>query len=685
MRKKRNGWLSGSRPLRAAVFAVLLALVAPLLGAAEAEAAGLLKPVNGADTAVGIHSHRVDVVINNGFARTEVDQVFANQGDRDLEAIYSFPLPKQASLSELSLWIAGREVLGEVVEKERARKIYREQQAQGNDTALAEKNDFKTFDVRVGKVPAGGETRVRLVYYQPLEIDLNVGRYLYPLAEGGVDEERLAFWSVDERVSGPFSFNLQLKSAFPVEDVRLPGFQNEALIQKASGVGEEASAGEVYDVTMEMAEGADLSRDIVFYYRLDDSVPARVELIPFRKDPKKDGTFMMVITPAADLQPITAGSDWTFVLDVSGSMDGHKISTLADGVTRVIGKMSPEDRFRIVTFNNDARELTRGFVPATPEHVREWTERVKAIRAGGGTNLYAGLEQAYRKLDDDRTSSVILVTDGVANVGETEQREFLKLLKTYDIRLFTFVIGNSANQPLLERLAQDSGGFAMNISDADDITGRILQAKAKVLHECLHGVEVKFSGEKVKALTPATIGNIYLGQQVVVFGRYQGGGEVAVELTGRISGQERTWRTRVLLPEEDRENPEIERLWALSAAEEAMKEIREKGETEALRRKVVDLGLEYSLVTDYTSMLVVAEDVLENEGIERRNADRVRQERQARDARAAAPVRSYAVDTGSGDGGMFQGRPSPGIGSGPVGPLFISVLAWLNRRKRSRQ
>lgn len=495
MRKKRNGWLSGSRPLRAAVFAVLLALVAPLLGAAEAEAAGLLKPVNGADTAVGILSHRVDVVINNGFARTEVDQVFANQGDRDLEAIYSFPLPKQASLSELSLWIAGREVLGEVVEKERARKIYREQQAQGNDTALAEKNDFKTFDVRVGKVPAGGETRVRLVYYQPLEIDLNVGRYLYPLAEGGVDEERLAFWSVDERVSGPFSFNLQLKSAFPVKDVRLPGFQNEALIQKASGVGEEASAGEVYDVTMEMAEGADLSRDIVFYYRLDDSVPARVELIPFRKDPKKDGTFMMVITPAADLQPITAGSDWTFVLDVSGSMDGHKISTLADGVTRVIGKMSPEDRFRIVTFNNDARELTRGFVPATPEHVREWTERVKAIRAGGGTNLYAGLEQAYRKLDDDRTSSVILVTDGVANVGETEQREFLKLLKTYDIRLFTFVIGNSANQPLLERLAQDSGGFAMNISDADDITGRILQAKPR---SCTNASTARKSGSAAR-------------------------------------------------------------------------------------------------------------------------------------------------------------------------------------------
>ena len=143
-------------------------------------AAGLLKAVNGGDIPVSIKSHKIDVTINNGFARTEIDQVFNNLGDMDLEAVYSFPLPEQASLSEASLWINGVEILGEVLEKERARKIYEEQKAQGNDTALAEKKDFKTFDISVGKVPAGGEARMRVVYYQPLEIDLNIGRYLYP-------------------------------------------------------------------------------------------------------------------------------------------------------------------------------------------------------------------------------------------------------------------------------------------------------------------------------------------------------------------------------------------------------------------------------------------------------------------------------------------------------------------------
>lgn len=653
----------------------------------SALAAGLLKPIGGAnDAALSIMSHRVDVTINNGFVRTEVDQTFVNSGDSAIEGRYCFPLPKQASLSELSLWVNGQEILGEVIEKQKAKQIYAEQKAQGNQTALAEKNDFKTFDVNIGNILPQSETRVRLVYYQPLEIDLNVGRYLYPLAEGNVDEERIAFWSTDDKVAGPFHFHLQLKSAFPVKDVRLPGLDQEATIQRSGGMGEE-SGGDMIDVTIDRLEGAKLNKDIVFYYRLDDSTPARIELVPYKADPKGEGTFMLVVTPAADLQPISEGTDWTFVLDVSGSMGGHKIATLTDGVSKVLGQMRPNDRFRLITFNDSARELTRGYVNAEPEQVQQWITRIKAIQSDGGTNLFAGLEKAYDKLDDDRTSGVILVTDGVANVGNTEQRAFLDLLKNYDLRLFTFVIGNSANQPLLDRLARDSGGFAMNISDADDMTGRLLQAKAKVLHQNLHGVKIRIAGERVTDLTPETIGNLYLGQQAVQFGRYQGSGEVEITMTAKISGQEQTWQTTATLPDVDNRNPELERLWALAKIEQQMEKVREQGESEQLRQQVTDLGINYSLVTDYTAMLVVTEDVLETQGIQRRNADRVQNERNAQQQRATQPIQNHRIDSGSNNGnGAFNNRPSPGIGmgSGPVGLLAVPLVAWLKRRKQQR-
>jgi len=189
----------------------------------------------------------------------------------------------------------------------------------------------------------------------------------------------------------------------------------------------------------------------------------------------------------------------------------------------------------------------------------------------------------------------------------------------------------------------------------------------------------------VKDLTPARPGSLYMGQQLVVFGRYTGHGEVDVELTARISGQPQTWRCKAELPLVDTDNPELERLWALSAIEEQMEVIREKGETDALRRKVVDLGKEFSLVTDYTSMIVLREDEMEAEQIQRKNLPRVERERQAQQVRDAAPVKSYRTDQSSGNGGMFGGGSAPGIGSGPVGPFFVALGWWLNRRKRAAQ
>lgn len=303
---------------------------------------------------------------------------------------------------------------------------------------------------------------------------------------------------------------------------------------------------------------------------------------------------------------------------------------------------------------------------------------MRGLQAEGGTALFAGLEQAYHGLDDDRTSSVVLVTDGCCNVGPTEHAAFLKLLRSYDLRLFTFVMGNSANQPLMERLAKDSGGFAMNVSDSDDIVGRLLQAKIRVLNECMHDVQLSFDGEKVYDLTPATFGNLYAGQQLVAFGRFKGDGPVDLKLSAKISGQPREWHCATVLPKVDTANPEIERLWALASTEAIMAAIRETGVTDKLRDQIVQLGTEFSLVTDYTSMVVMDDETLENEGLQRRNLQRVKTERAAQQQRAAAPVQSHRVDNGS----TYGGGLSFDIGSGPVGPLFVVLSGWLARRKR---
>ncbi|MDY6906488.1 MAG: hypothetical protein SWH61_17590 [Thermodesulfobacteriota bacterium] len=171
-----------------------------------------------------------------------------------------------------------------------------------------------------------------------------------------------------------------------------------------------------------------------------------------------------------------------------------------------------------------------------------------------------------------------------------------------------------------------------------------------------------------------------MGQQLVLFGKYTHPGEVAIELTGRIDGEPQSWTCRALLPETDTTNPEIERLWALSAIGDTMEQIRLNGKSNRLCKRVIDLGTEYSLVTDYTSMVVMNEAEMEARGINRNNADRAYRERTDQAARANQPAKNYRVDNSNASNGMFHGTPSHSVGGGPVGPIFLAIVYWIRRR-----
>ena len=94
-------------------------------------------------------------------------------------------------------------------------------------------------------------------------------------------------------------------------------------------------------------------------------------------------------------------------------------------------------------------------------------------------------------------SRILEVTDGVTNTGVVDPKKFHELTKKYDVRVFTFVMGNSANWPLMRLVGDASGGFAKGVSNDDDIIGEILLAKGKILHESLHHAELTISGLKL--------------------------------------------------------------------------------------------------------------------------------------------------------------------------------------------
>ena len=337
--KRKNGW---SAALTGALFLVMLG---------TSQAAGLLTPI-GENTPLAIGDHAVRVVVEDGYVVTEVEQTFYNHGNRDLEAIYSFPVPEHAAVGEFTYWIDGQPVSGEVVERQRARDIYEAEKSAGRETALVEKNDYQTFDIGVYPVRAGQDVRTRLVYLQTAHTDTGIGRYVYPLAEGGVDEVQAAFWNMRDVVEGSFSFDFELKSSYPVDAVRLPNQSGAALTQVDPGhwtVRLGSSAMDAADIdeqiaaieggqTVPVTDDVRLDTDIVVYWRHTPNLPGSVDLVTFKPKADGRGTFMLTLTPGDDLPPITTGRDWTFVLDTSGSMQG-KFATLAEGVERALGEL----------------------------------------------------------------------------------------------------------------------------------------------------------------------------------------------------------------------------------------------------------------------------------------------------------------------------------------------------------
>jgi Ca-activated chloride channel family protein len=103
---------------------IALALLCAIGFAYKSCAAGLLIADGGFDGRLDIEEQTVNVTINNGIAVTEVTQVFRNKENRQVEALYTFPVPKAASVSNFSMWINGKEMIGEVLEKKRTREIY---------------------------------------------------------------------------------------------------------------------------------------------------------------------------------------------------------------------------------------------------------------------------------------------------------------------------------------------------------------------------------------------------------------------------------------------------------------------------------------------------------------------------------------------------------------------------------
>jgi len=153
---------------------------------------------------VRLAQHHVRAVVRDSVAQTEVEEVFQNDTDRVLEGRYVFPLPADATISGLTLFVGDKPVEGELVEKKRAASIFQgivDDVPHRLDPALLEWVSGSKFSLKVFPIPAKGSRRLILRYQQVLTSDGPRQTYVYPLSFGAERRTPIDDLSIDVELS----------------------------------------------------------------------------------------------------------------------------------------------------------------------------------------------------------------------------------------------------------------------------------------------------------------------------------------------------------------------------------------------------------------------------------------------------------------------------------------------------
>jgi len=143
-------------------------------------------------------SYHLDVHIEDGFARTTVDQVYYNTRGWRQEGKYRFPIPRGASISRLAMYVKGQRLEGGMVERKRAATVYREIRNKRRDPVLLEWVDGNVFEMRVFPIEPYEHKRIITSYTQRLVSENGKWLYRFP----GADPQEAGKWSAKVRVKG---------------------------------------------------------------------------------------------------------------------------------------------------------------------------------------------------------------------------------------------------------------------------------------------------------------------------------------------------------------------------------------------------------------------------------------------------------------------------------------------------
>ncbi len=562
----------------------------------------LLATMNGMRVRLPVVSMDVSLSIAGPIVRSHLDQRFENPTDEALDADYEFPLPEGAAVDGLVLEIGERRFSGTIEEKEEARRTFDEAKVRGRGAGLVEQHRPNVFLTRVANIPPRGAVVIRLDMQDDAEWSGGEFQTVFPTTitaryapDGSRTSDPLPGTAAPASDEPRVSIRATIDAGVPIDDVI-----------STSHVIRTSRRGTSLDIRVGPAP-VPADRDFVLRWRPKvAAAPLAGGLIEDRPDGRYG--LAMVVPPSVD-RPEAAGfpTQTVFVIDVSGSMEGPSLAQAKAAMLVALDRLRAGDTFTMIKFDQSSEAYSDKLVAAEPLAIAAAKQWVSSLEVGGGTEILPAVVRALDisgRGDPSMLQRVILITDGAVDNEDEVVAEVGRHLG--DVRLHIVGIGTAPNRWLMKELARAGRGSFESIGNRADVQAKTIDLMSRTERAAITDLSLEWDGAPPLSADPDPVPDLYEGRPLVVTARFDPGKPLPkLRVWGRAPGGPVTMDVDFAAAGA---NAGIGTRWA-RARVAALQRSRVRGVDPAtVRADVIDLAKRFSLVTSYTSFVVVADD-----------------------------------------------------------------------------
>ena len=320
---------------------------------------------------------------------------------------------------------------------------------------------------------------------------------------------------------------------------------------------------------------------------------------------ERGGFFTLILQPpqrvaAEDVMP----KELVFVLDTSGSMNGFPLEKARETMKLALNNLYPHDTFNLITFAGETKILFPEPVLATPENLRQAKKFLADHKSEGGTEMMKAIRAALEPSDSQQHVRIVcFMTDGHVYNDE----EILAAVKKYsNARIFAMGFSDAPNRYLLDKMAEYGRGEVDYVSETGDTSAAAQQFNERVRNPLLTDISIDWSGLPISDVYPKRVPDLFGAKPLILSGRYNGSGKGVIRLKGKLAGQDFLREIPVELPERQTEHDVLATLWARRRIDDLTSE--QPGQNEK-QEEITRLGLDFKLMTQYTSFVAIDEVV----------------------------------------------------------------------------